>query len=142
MKHIELGRSRKLLAYLLLVHSAMIIIIPSLLGVSWWSLIITLIVMVDFAYYAQQHQWLKARKSVVSIDYHVNNDWSLRYLDRTEKLDLKLTSSFVTPHLVILYFNQSYVWQRKVITILDDAVDERVFREVCVYLRSPNTFQQ
>lgn len=137
-----LARSRKLLAYLVFVHSVMLVVILSLLGLSWWSLFITLIVVVNFTYYAQQHRWLKAKKSIIRIDYHVDNDWSLHYLDRTEKLGLKLTSSFVTPYLVILHFNHDYFWQREVITIIDDAVDERGFRQLRVYLRSPKTFQQ
>lgn len=142
MKSMVIARSRKLFAYLLFIHSVMLVVLLSLFEGSWWSLLVTLIMVISFIYYAQQYQWLKAKKSVISIDYHADNQWSLHYLDGSKKMKLTLTRSFVTPHLVILYFNHGYFWQHDVITIIDDAVDEKRFRQLRVYLRSPKTFQQ
>lgn len=135
-------RSRKLLIYLIFSHSLMLVTLLSLLGASWLSLFPMVMLMASFIYYARQYQWLKAKKSVVSIDYQASNCWSLYYSDGSEKLGLSLTSSFVTPQLVILYFNHGYFWQRDAITLIDDAVDADLFRQLRVYLRSPKTFQQ
>tara|TARA_R110002167_G_scaffold7925_8_gene37122 strand:+ start:1025 stop:1444 length:420 start_codon:yes stop_codon:yes gene_type:complete len=134
--------SRKLLAYLIITHSVMLVTLLSLLAVTWWSLLASAVLLASFIYHAQQHQWLKAKKSVISIDYIDDEGWSLHHLDDTETLGLNLTSSFVTPQLVILYFNHHYFWQNEVITLIDDAVDAELFRQLRVYLKSPKTFQQ
>lgn len=142
MNSMVIVRSRKLLAYLIITHSVLLVTLLSLLAVSWWSLLASAVVLASFIYYAQQHQWLKGAKSVGSIDYHADNGWSLHYSDQSKKFGLSLNSSFVTPQLVILYFNRSYFWQRDVITIMDDAVDATLFRQLRVYLRTPKTFQK
>lgn len=142
MNSMVITRSRKLLVYLIIIHGVMLVTILSLVVVSWWSLFASAILLTSFIYYAKQHQWLKAKKSVVSIDYHVDKGWSLHYTDMSAKSGLSLMSSFVTPQLVILYFNRHYFWQRDVITIMDDAVDAELFRQLRVYLRSPKTFQK
>jgi hypothetical protein len=142
MKTIIITRSRKLLAYLIVSHSLTLMTLLSLAGLSWLSLFATLIIIASFIYYAGQHQWLTSQKSVVSINYHGDITWSLHYSDGSQKLRLKLTGSFVTPQLVIVYFNHRYFWQGDVITIIDDAVDIELFRQLRVYLRSPKAFQQ
>jgi hypothetical protein len=142
MNRMVIARSRKLLVYLIIIHSVMLVTLLSLLAVSWWTLFASAILLTSFIYYARQHQWLKAKKSVVSIDYHADKAWSLYYSDASTKSGLSLMSSFVTPQLVILYFDHRYFWQRDVLTIMDDAVDAKRFRQLRVYLKSPKTFQQ
>lgn len=142
MKRIPIARSRKLLRYLLILHSLVWVTLLSLLGLSWWSLLVTLLVMLSFVYYAQQHQWLKAKKSVITIEYDVDKGWSLYFADGSVATDRKLTSSFVTPLLVMLYFDSRFFWQCNVITIVDDAVDAELFRQLRVYLRAPRTYQE
>jgi hypothetical protein len=139
MNRMVIARSRKLLMYLIIIHSVTLL---SLLVLSWWTLFDLAILLTSFIYYAQRHQWLRAHKSVVSIDYHADKAWSLCYSDASTKSGLSLMSSFVTPQLVILYFNRRYFWQRDAITIMDDAVDAELFRQLRVYLRSPKTFQK
>jgi len=140
MKNIVIARSRKLLAYLIFIHSVMLATLLSLLALSWWSLLATIIVLVSFIYYAQQHQWWKTKRSVIGVGYDVDKAWSLHYSDGSKKSRLNLTSSFVTPQLVMLYFNRHYFWQGEVVTIVDDAVDAELFRQLRVHLRSPSTF--
>lgn len=142
MHKMVIARSRKFLVYLIIIHSVMLVTLLSLLNVTWWSLFVIAIMLTSFIYYARQHQWLKAQKAVVSIDYHADKGWLLSYADESEKSGLSLMSSFVTPQLVILYFNHDYFWQRNVVTILDDAVESNSFRQLRVYLKSPKTFQE
>jgi len=142
MKSIEIARSRKLLAYLMVIHSLLLVTLLSLLGMSWWSLFAIMTLIASFVYYTQQHQWLKAKKSLVSVEYSDDKGWALNYSDESQKSGLSLASSFVTPQLVMLYFKGSYFWQRRSVTLLADAVDAQLFRQLRVYLRSPKTFQQ
>jgi hypothetical protein len=142
MNRMVIARSRKLLVYLIIIHSVMLVTLLSLLVVSWWTLFASAILLTSFIYYIRQHQWLKTQKSVVSINYQADKGWSLHYSDWSVKSGLSLMSSFVTPQLVILYFNHQYFWQRDVVTIMDDAVDAQLFRQLRVYLKSPKTFQK
>ena len=134
-------RSRKLLAYLILIHSLLLATLLSLLEISWWSLFSTIILIASFIYYTRQHQWLKAKRSLVSVECNDDKCWSLSYSDQSQKSGLNLESSFVTPQLVMLYFNGNYFWQRRSVTVMADAVDAELFRQLRVYLKSSKTFQ-
>lgn len=142
MTNMMITRSRKLLVYLIFIHSLMLVTLLSLLTITWWSLFATIILLTSFIYYAQRYQWLKAKRSLIGVEYHEDNGWSLHYSDESTKYGLNLVSSFVTPQLVMLYFNHRFFWQGDVVTIIDDAVDAELFRQLRVYLRSPKTFQQ
>jgi hypothetical protein len=130
MNSMVIGRSRKLLVYLIIIHSVMLVTLLSLLVISWWSLFVSALLLTSFIYYAQQHQWLQLRKSVVSINYHADKGWSLHYSDESAMSGLSLMNSFVTPQLVILDFKHRYLWQCDVVTIMDDAVDTQLFRQL------------
>lgn len=138
---IMITRSRNLLVYLIVIHSMMLVTLLSLLGVTWWSPFVLILLLISFIYYAQYHQWLKAKKSLVRVEYHDDTGWSLQYSDTSQKSGLRLTSSFVTPQLVILYFNRRYCLPGKTVTIINDAIDAESFRQLRVYLKTPKTFQ-
>jgi len=142
MTRLIITRSRKLLIYLIFVHSLMLATLMSLLAITWWSLLVTIILLVSFIYYAQQHQWLKTKKSLVCVEYHEDKGWSLHYSDQSQKRRLNLASSVVTPQLVMLHFKRRYFWQSDLVTIIDDAVDVELFRQLRVYLRTPKIFQR
>ncbi|HDY84922.1 hypothetical protein LCGC14_1039380 [marine sediment metagenome] len=142
MTKLMITRSRKLLIYLIVVHSVMLTTLLSLLAISWCWGLASILVLVSLIYYLRQHQWLKSKRSLMSIDYDVDKGWLLNYSDGWQKSGLKLMGCFVTPHLVMLYFNRRYFWQSDVVTIINDAVDAELFRQLRVYLKSPKTFQQ
>jgi hypothetical protein len=142
MKTIVIARSKKLLAYLILIHSLLLVTLLSLLGTSWWSLFSTVLLIASFIYYARQHQWLKAKRSLVSVKCNDDKCWLLSYSDESQKSGLNLASSFVTPQLVMLYFKGRYFWQRRSVTVMPDAVDAELFWQLRVYLRTSKTFQQ
>tara|TARA_R110002050_G_scaffold9504_2_gene33480 strand:+ start:53494 stop:53994 length:501 start_codon:yes stop_codon:yes gene_type:complete len=142
MKNIVITRSKKLLAYLIAIHCLMFVTIFSLLAFTCWSLLAAIILIISFIYYAQQYQWLRAKKSLVSVAHNAGKGWSLNYSDQSHKTGLSLESSLVTPQLIILYFNRCYFWHSDVVTLIDDAVDVELFRQLRVYLRTPKTFQQ
>lgn len=142
MAKIKIARSRKLLAYLIFIHSVMLVTLLSFFAMTWWSLVVTMVLLMSFVFYVQQHQWLKAKKSLVSIEYRADKSWTLNYSDESQKSGLKLNGSFVTPQLVMLYFKRRYLWQCSVVTIINDAVDAESFRQLRVQLRSPKFFQQ
>ena len=142
MTRMTIARSRTLLLYLIFVHSLMLGILLSLLGLSLWSLVAMVIFIVSFIYCAKQHQWLKAKRSLVSVEHLADGQWTLHYLDAMPKTGLILASSFVTPQLVMLYFKGDRFWQRDAVTIVADAVDAELFRQLRVHLKAPKTFQQ
>ena len=139
---IEIARSLRLLIYFFVLHGLMLVTMLSLLGTCWWSVLVFIIIMLSGVYYCRQHQWLNSQKSLDKIERDASGKWILSYQDGKQHLELTLTSSFVTPYVVILYFNKSHFWQRYAVTIISDAVDKELFRQLRVYLRDPKTFQQ
>ncbi|MFW5450790.1 MAG: protein YgfX [Methylophagaceae bacterium] len=139
---LKISRSNRLLIYLVLIHMLMLVTLISLLALSWWSLVVTILLGVSFIYCCQQQQWLKSTKSIIKIERTINQQWSLLFLDNSQSSDLMLIKSLVTPQLVILYFKGSTWWNTRSVTIIADAVDAELFRQLRVYCRDPKTFQQ
>ena len=142
MTRIEIGRSRYLLGYLVSVHIIMLATLLSLLSMTWWSLLAIILLSVSFIYHARQSLWLKSKKSVAAVERNAEQKWTICYQDNSKKSDLTLSCSYVTPKLVMLYFNGSCFWQSDTVTMMADAVDAELFRQLRVYLRAPKTFQQ
>jgi len=123
------------------MHGLMIVTLGCVLGASGWMIFMTIILILSFIHYGQYHQWLKNNKSLVRVERDSNNKWTLIYSNNSQCTKLKLTSSYVSPQLVILYFSKIYFWQRSTVTIIVDAVDDKLFRHLRLYCRDPKTFQ-
>jgi membrane-bound toxin of toxin-antitoxin system len=139
---IEIVRSQSLLTYFIVLHCLMLVTMLSLLRISWWSLLVFIMIMLSGVYYCHQNQWFKSCKALNKIERDASDKWVMSYQDGKQHSELMLTRSFVTPHLVILYFNKSRIWQRYAVTIVFDAVDKELFRQLRVYLLDPKTFHQ
>lgn len=136
----EIARSLRILVYLSILHILMLVTMLSLLGVSWWSLLVFIMIMLSGLYYGQQYQWLNNQKALDTIERDASEKWYLSYQNGKQSSGLTLVSSFVTPQFVIMYFDNSAVWQRRTVTIVHDAVDKELFRQLRVYLRDSKTF--
>ncbi len=139
---LNISRSNRLLVYLALTHTLMLVTLISLLALSWWSLVVTILVGMSFIHYCQRQQWLKSTKSIIKIERMANKQWSLLFWDNSQSSGLILTKSFVTSQLVILYFKGPTWWSTHSVTIMTDAVDAELLRQLRVYCRDPKTFQQ
>jgi len=141
---IEINRSLSLLTYFIVLHGLMLVTIWSLLGISWWSLLVFIMIILSGVYYCQQYQWINSQKAVNKIERDASDKWYLSYQNGKQHSALTsaltLSSSYVTPYLVIMYFDNSSIWQRNAVTIVSDAVDRDLFRQLRVYLRDPKTF--
>lgn len=138
----EIARSLSVLAYISILHGLMLVTMLILLRASWWSVLVFIIILLSGLYYCGQYQWLNSQKAFNKIERDASDKWVLSYQDGKQKAELTLTSSFVMPHLVIIYFDKPRSWQRCAVTIVSDAVDGDLFRQLRVYLRDPKTFQQ
>ena len=138
----KIARSLSLLIYFVVLHVLMLVTMLSLLGVSWWSVLIFIMIMLSGIYYCRQYQWLNSHQALNQIERDARDKWSLCFQDGKQHSALTLTRSFITPHVVIMYFNKSHFWQRYAVTIVADAVEGEVFRQLRVYLRDPKTFQK
>ena len=138
---LTIGHSRYLLWYLFLLHSLMLATVFSLLGLSYGTIFLALILVVSFICYCQQYQWLKSNRSVRKLQRDAEDKWYLVFQGGEMSSPLQLKNCVVTPFVVILSFHTNYFWQSKTITLLFDAVDAELFRQLRVYCRNPKTFQ-
>lgn len=129
--------SKILLLYLMIIHSVMLVTLLNLFAISWWSFTAILVIAISFIYFYKQSQQL------IKIERDAGDGWHGHYRDGSSRSLLGLSSSVVIPQLVILYFSGRRFWQRSyAITILADAVDAELFRQLRLYCRDPKTFQQ
>lgn len=139
---LTISRSTRLLIYLLFAHGLMLITMLNLLQGYWWLLSVSLAIIVSFIHCYQKYQLLSGDKFMTKIERDTNDDCSVFYGDDSKNSALKLSSSVVTPNLVILYFKGAHFWQSTTAFLVADAVDPDLFRELRVYCRDPKIFQQ
>jgi len=136
-----IGRSKRLLVYLLAIHVTMLATAISLLGTSIWSALILVLMVCSFIYYCKKNQWLKSNKAIRRIERDSDGKWRLFYQATTHAKPLTLSNCVVTQQCIILYFNRNR-FCKETITIMSDSVDVECLRQLRVYCRDPKTFQQ
>ena len=107
----------------------------SLIEISWWSLLVFVLLVFSYRYFYQQ------TNAMSTIERDADSNWQCHYRNGNTLEKLRLTNSVVTPIFVILYFKGNTIWQRSTI-IMADAVDAELFRQLRVYCRDPKTFQK
>lgn len=137
-----IARSNSLLCYLILIHGLTLVMVVVLLANTWLSFIAVTLISTSFIYYCQCYQWLESDRSIVKVGRDTRGRWTLFYADNTLQEKLNLTHCVVTSKAVILYFSAASFWGAPSITILADASDSELFRQLRVYLRDPKTFLQ
>jgi hypothetical protein len=138
---IEIGRSCWLLVYLISIHGLMLAMLINLLSYFWLSFAVFLLTA-SLSYYCRRYQWLDSSYACTQLGYDNKGQWILRYSDSSLQDKLSLKHCVVTSRFVIVYFAGTSQWREKSITIVVDAVDIELFRQLRVYLRSPKTFQR
>ncbi|NOQ81430.1 MAG: hypothetical protein GQ548_02730 [Methylophaga sp.] len=138
----ELTRSRKLLGYLIVTHILMLVTSLSLQIISVWIVLVVSLILLSFVYYCQKYQWLNSSRAIIRLDRDSDERWHLFYSNNSQRTKLILTNSVVTPYLAILTFQDVKAWKATTVTILNDAVEASMFRQLRVYCRDPKTFQK
>ena len=136
----QIGRSRWLLAYLVLMHSVMLITFFSLQITLIWCVLGSAMLILSFIVSCCKYQWLRNAEAINQIERAENGLWQLVYSSGKKQPALKLESGFVTNKVVIIYLKNRSRYCHFSIVILSDAVDEEMFRQLRVYLRDPNVF--
>jgi len=128
--------------YLLLIHGLMLVMVVNLPLSAAWSVLVVLLILASCVYYCRQYQWLNGSSAIIKIERDNNDQWILYDRAGKQYSTQSLNSSFVISKVVILHFNSSSLWQNKSVLIVDDSVDQTLFRQLRVYCRNPKTFQQ
>jgi len=135
------GRSKRLLVYLIAIHITMLATALSLLGASVWSFITMMIMVYSLIYYCKKNQWLKSNKAMIRIERDIDDKWRLFYQATTQSKPLTLSNCVVTQQFIILYFNRRG-FCKETVTVMSDSVNAEYLRQLRVYCRDPKTFQQ
>ena len=135
------GRSKRLLVYLIAIHITMLATALSLLGASVWSFITMMIMVYSLIYYCKKNQWLKSNKAMIRIERDIDDKWRLFYQATTHSKPLTLSNCVVTQQFIILYFNRRG-FCKETVTVMSDSVNAEYLRQLRVYCRDPKTFQQ
>ncbi len=137
----EIGRSRWLFCYFIVIHAVMMLTIFSLpIGIDWSATAIGALSL-SFVCTSRRHQWLRGTLIKTQILRDESGLWHLDAAKGKKQSALTIDASFVTTHLVIIYLKNDSRWRRLSITIFADAVDKDLFRQLRVYLRDPKVFQ-
>lgn len=137
-----IDRSRWLLIYLILIHGLMLVMLAVLLPNIGLLFLAVIFLSTSFIYYCQCYQWLESHRAVIKIQRDNERRWMLFYSGNAVPEKFNLKHCVVTPKCVILYFSGGSFWDAPSITILVDASDSELFRQLRVYLRDPKTFLQ
>ena len=140
---LDIGRSRYLLIYLLIVHLIMTLTLVMLFADIGWLVVIILISMaMSLIFHMRKYGWLLGGSTVKMISCDEYSFWTVNYSDEDLMPELQLKSSFVTPLLTLIRLNGEGFLLNTTIVIIADAVDTEQFRQLRVMLRDPKTFQK
>ncbi len=137
---IAIGRSKLLLLYLVFVHGVMIMTVFSLLAVNYMSMMLLIVLLFSFVYHCFQHQWLKSGQAIIGLERNEKQQWICIFKSGKRSPILQLKSCFVSSILVMLTFRTQQLGGRKTVTLLADATDPELLRQLRVYCRNPKTF--
>ena len=138
----EIGRSRSLFCYLVLIHVVMLLTVVSLPITIGWSAMAVGALALSFVGTSRRHQWLRGSSIKTQISRDERGLWYLNTVKGEKQSSLMLYASFVTANLVIMRLKNDNYWCRISIVIVSDAVDKNLFRQLRVYLRDPKIFLQ
>ena len=132
--YLELGPSRAMAVWLLLVHLAPLSLLPAMPLPAWLNLLI-----ISAACYSLLDAWPRlARRSHPDAVHRViwkDAQHCQLTLVSGRQLDIELaTSAFILPWLVVLHFKTTHRRYRY-LPVLPDMLDEDVFRKLRVRLR-------
>mgnify|MGYP006981143692 CR=1 FL=1 len=131
-----------MLVYLVFIHSLMLITLFSLLEQSWSLVATVLFIGTSFIYYCRQQLWVDNASAIIRLERDSEQRWYLLSKGEQEMPPLKLVNCVVIPSLVMLTFHDESFWRNKTVTLVNDAVDDELFRQLRVYCRNPKTFQE
>lgn len=139
---LHIGRSKTLLAYLILLHS--------LLLITWLNLAVPIslniagvcLISISFVYYCHRFQWFTYAKAITRIERNKDERWVLFLADGKRFSRQTLQSSYVISHLLIMNFVGMKWWQRQNVVLCVDAVDRELFRQLRIFARNAKSYPQ
>ncbi len=141
---LPMARSVWLTGILIVIHLLALFVCLTIDVSFSMRLLLMLIVTLSAVYY-----WLgffseQGSRQVRTILRFSDNTWQLQRQNKPSITNLKLTGSYVSPQLLILYF--SAIDKRNIkrysTVIMFDAVDSTLFRHLRIHCRDIRTFQQ
>lgn len=132
---IEAGFSRRLAAYLLIVHGAGLAVLPAL-PLAWYlQLALALGVTVSLTDAWAVHVRRSASRAVHFAELDSEGAWTLYLVDGRKLAARLLASSFVHPALILLNFRTGRFLRRHLV-LAADAADADLLRRLRVRLRT------
>ena len=139
---LPLTRSRQLFIYLIVIHTVMLITVFAVVDFLP-GLLLAVAIIISFIMSCRRYNWLAGKgDACIKIERDATGLWGFIFDDGEVQLDLVLQNSVVTSQFVLLNFERRRWWKSCSITIMSDAVECELFRQLRVYCRDPNTFQQ
>lgn len=113
----------------------MLVTILSVFGLSLGSLW-SIVIMVSFIIHCKQYQWIESKKACIKLERDTTGKWAFTFKNGEIESELTLKNSVANNYFVVLNFNRITWWRPKSITIMNDAVDSELFRQLRIYCRT------
>jgi len=117
-------------------HFSAIIFVIFFVSLPWFGLlIITILILFSFFYYARLNLWQKLNNCVISIHQDTARNWAVITANNKDKISVELqANSFISPFLVILNFKDLKHKSYNVI-FMPDSLSAHDFRRLRVRIR-------
>ena len=127
-------RSNHLLIYFMVIHCLMLVTIFTVFGLSLGSLW-SIVIIVSFIIHCKQYQWIESKKACIKLERDATEKWAFTFKNGEIESELVLKNSVVNNYFVVLNFHRTTWWKPNSITIMNDAVDSGLFRQLRIYCR-------
>jgi hypothetical protein len=135
-----MGRSRLIMAYLLLIHlSALLLINLTGLGIGF-EIFISLLIIVSLLYYSRLYGWIGQQNQITVLWVDDDGFWFMADKMGSQQGPMQLTSSVLLGPVIAIYFKPLSGLLGKSVLIPEDAVKPDDWRRLRVRLRDPESW--
>lgn len=136
----RLGRSRLILAYLLISHVAALMLLISMRWHELITIVLCLMVFASLFHYLRCFGWLGMPPEVTGLQGHADNQWLVLKRDGQQLGPYYLQQSVVLGPLAVLYLHAALKRGTRPVLVVRDGVDADNWRRLQIRLRDPESW--
>lgn len=135
----RLGRSRLILAYLLISHVAALMLLISMRWHGLITIVLSLMVLASLFHCLRCFGWLGTPPEVTGLQGHADNQWLVLKRDGQQLGPYYLQQSVVLGPLAVLYLQAALKRRTRPVLVVRDSVDADNWRRLQIRLRDPES---
>lgn len=138
---VNLQRSTGLLLYLVLIHALAVLLLWLLKLDTLLTVLLGLLLMLSLLFSCRRYGWLYEQAEITQLRCDGDGRWFL-HAEQTQTRGWQLQQSAQLGPLMVLRFSSNAKKRVQSVVVVRDAVDAETWRQLCLKLRDPETWDE